>query len=197
MVRLMSAASFLALAVAATAAPIKIPDNVKMPDLEPLVPACADPAADHFLEVDISQRPPAGAERVQRISAWITPDGVLHWPFVMRVRNIGDQPFFGKPGKQSAVLTEDDVKAKTKGKVLAKVPFDRINAHSGLAVRFLFEAKAADVEKGNFHRIYTLSIKYDQLDQSITEAKTGDCNLRNNTFFIELDGSRKGWIFGK
>lgn len=197
MVRLMCAASFAALAFAANAAPIKIPDNVKLPEVEPLVSPCADPAVDRFLEVDISQRPPAGTERVQRISAWVTPDGVLHWPFVMRVRNIGDQPFYGKAGKQSAVLTEDDVSAKTKGKVVAKVPFDQIKAHSGLAVRFLFEAKAADVEAGKFHRIYTLSIKYDQLDQSITESKTGDCDLRNNTWFVEFDGSRKGWIFAK
>jgi hypothetical protein len=185
------------LAFAANAAPVNIPANVKMPELTPLVSPCADPAADRFIEVDISQRPPAGAERVQRISAWVTPDGVLHWPFVMRVRNIGDQPFYGKPGKQSALITEDDVLAKTKGKVVGKATFDQIGAHSGVAVRFMFEAKAADVEKGKFHRIYTLSIKYDQLDQSITEGKTGDCDLRNNTFFIELDGSRKGWIFGK
>lgn len=195
--RLLTAASFAVLASAANAAPVNIPANVKMPELTPLVSPCSDPAADRFIEVDISQRPPAGAERIQRISAWVTPDGVLHWPFVMRVRNIGDQPFFGKPGKQSALITEDDVNAKTKGKVVSKVAFDRIPAHSGLAVRFMFEAKATDVEKGNFHRIYTLSIKYDQLDQSITETKTGDCNLTNNTFFVELDGSRKGWLFAK
>jgi hypothetical protein len=182
---------------AAHAADIKIPGHVILPQLEPLVPSCADPAADRFLEVDIAQRPPAGATRVQRLSAWVSSDGIFHWPFVMRVRNIGDQAFMGKPGEQAVVVTEDDVAAGKKGRVAASVPFDRIAAHSGVAVRFEFAAPAADVEKGKFHRTYTLSIQYKKLDAQIANTRFGDCNLRNNTFTIDLDGSRKGWLSAK
>ena len=193
----MSTVAAAGLAFAAADAPLNIPVTVHLPELEPLVPACADPAADHFLEIDISQRPPAGATRVQKISAWVTADGVFHWPFVMRVRNIGDQPFFGKPGKQSVVVTEDDLAAKTKGKVLNSTPFDRVPPRSGVAARFEFTAPAEFVQKANFHRIVTLSIKYDEMGQALVTGQNGDCNLRNNSFFVEFDGSRKGWIFGK
>ncbi len=178
-------------------AELKIPSNVVLPQLEPLVPPCADPAADRFLEVDISQRPPAGATRVQRLSAWVTSDGIFHWPFVMRARNIGDQPFMGKPGEQAAVVIEDDLVAGKKGRVVASVPFDRIAQHSGVAIRFEFAAPVADVEKGKFRRVYTLAIQYKKLGGEIVNTRYGDCNLRNNTFAIELDGSRKGWLSAK
>ncbi len=186
------------LATAAVAAPqVTVPNTVQLPTFDTLFPACADPAADHFLEVDISKRPPAGATRVQSISAWVTEDGVFHWPFVMRLRNIGDQPFIGKPGLQSAVVTEEDLAAKTKASVVGSTPFDRIDAHSGVAVRFEFTAPAEAVQKARFHRIYTLSIKYQEMSEAIVNGRYGDCNLRNNSFFVEFDGSRKGWIFGK
>lgn len=186
------------LATAAADPPqVSVPKTVQLPQLEPLFPTCADPAADHFLEVDISKRPPAGASRVQSLSAWVTEDGVFHWPFVMRIRNIGDQPFMGKAGLQSAVVTEDDLAGKTKGRVVGSTPFDRINAHSGVAVRFEFTAPAEAVQKARFHRIYTLSIKYQEMSEAIVNGRYGDCNLRNNSFFVEFDGSRKGWIFGK
>ena len=165
--------------------------------MEPLVPACADPAADHFLEIDISQRPPAGATRVQRLSAWVTADGMFHWPFVMRIRNIGDQPFVGKPGKQSAVVSVDDIAAKSKGAAISSIPFDRIQPHSGVTVRFEFTAPVESIQKAKFRRIYTLSIKYDELNEAIVTSRNGDCNLLNNSFHVEFDGSRKGWIFGK
>ena len=182
---------------AATAAELKIPKEVKLPDIEPLVPSCADPAADHFLEVDLLQRPPAGSTRLQRLGAWATPDGIFHWPFVVRVRNLGDQPFVGKPGDQTAVVTEDDLTAGKKGRVAASVPFDRIAQHSGVAVRFEFTAPLDQVEKGKFHRIYTLSLKYKNEGVELIAGRNGDCNLRNNAFAIELDGSRKTWIFVK
>lgn len=175
---------------------IKIPPTVRLPALEPLAPACADPAADHFLEVDIAQRPPAGATRVPRLGAWITADGMLHWPFVMRIRNIGDQPFVGKAGLQQARLVEKDLLAK-KEKTLTSVPFDRIAAHSGVATRFEFTAPAKDVEKGKFRRVYTLDVHYDKLDEDIVSSRNGDCNLRNNSFSVEFDGGRKEWIYAK
>jgi len=181
----------------ASAAELTIPKNVKLPELTPLITPCADPAADRFLEIDISQRPPAGATRIQRISAWVTPDGIFHWPFVMRVRNIGDKAFAGKAGKQSVVVTEDDLTAGKKGHVVSSAQFDRINPRSGVAARFEFTAPAATVQSARFHRIYTLTIKYDQLDQAIVNGQFGDCNLRNNTFAVEFDGGRKGWIFAK
>jgi hypothetical protein len=182
---------------AAYAAELKIPKEVRLPELEPLVPSCSDPAADRFLEIDISQRPPAGATRVQRLSAWVTPDGVFHWPFVMRARNIGDQPFLGKPGEQAVVITEDDVSTGKKGRVVANVPFDRIAAHSGIAARFKFTAPADQVEKGKFRRVFTLSLDYKKMDVGLINGRNGDCNLKNNTFAVEFDGSRKGWIFVK
>jgi hypothetical protein len=170
---------------------------VALPEFEPLIAPCADPAADHFMEIDISQRPPAGATRVQRLSGWVSEDGIFHWPFVMRLRNIGDKAFVGKPGLQRAVLTEDDLKAGKKGRVLATVPFDRIDPRGGVGVRFMFEAPVADMEKLRFRRTYTLSIKYDRVDASIAENAYGDCNLRNNEFSVHFDGGRKGWIFVK
>jgi hypothetical protein len=179
------------------AAELKIPPHVVLPQLEPLVPSCADPAADRFLEVDIAQRPPAGATRVQRLSAWVSADGTFHWPFVMRVRNLGDQPFMGKAGEQAVIVTEDDLSTGKKGRVVASVPFDRIAPHSGVAARFTFMAPTADIEKGKFKRAYTLSIQYKRLGLDITNTRFGDCNLRNNTFRIEIDGSRKGWFFAK
>ncbi len=185
------------LAGTSAAAELNIPKHVVLPQLEPLVPSCADPAADRFLEVDIAQRPPAGATRVQRLSAWVTPDGVFHWPFVMRVRNIGDQPFMGKPGQQAVVVTEDDLAAGKKGRVVASVPFDRIAQHSGIAARFEFTAPAAEIEKGKFRRVYTLSVQYKHLGLEITNSRYGDCNLRNNSFVVDIDGSRKGWISAK
>lgn len=192
-----AALATIALAGTAGAAELNIPKHVVLPQLEPLVPPCADLAADRFLEVDIAQRPPAGATRIQRLSAWVTPDGIFHWPFVMRVRNIGDQPFMGKPGEQAVVVTEDDLAAGKKGRIVASVPFDRIAPHSGLAARFEFAAPAADIEKGKFRRVYTLSIQYKHLGVEVTNSRTGDCNLRNNTFAIDIDGSRKGWISAK
>ena len=188
---------FRSLATAVAAPPqVTVPNTVRLPTFDTLFPACSDPAADHFLEVDISKRPPAGATPVKP-SAWVTSDGVFHWPFVMRVRNIGDQPFMGKAGLQSAVVTEDDLAGKTKGRVVGSTPFDRIDAHSGVAVRFEFTAPAEAVQKARFHRIYTLSIKYQEMSEAIVNGRYGDCNLRNNSFFVEFDGSRKGWIFGK
>lgn len=187
----------IALAGTAAAAELNIPKHVVLPQLEPLVSPCADPAADRFLEVDIAKRPPAGATRVQRLSAWVTTDGIFHWPFVVRVRNIGDQPFLGKAGEQAVVVTEDDLASGKKGRVVASVPFDRIAPHSGVAARFEFAAPAADVEKSKFRRVYTLSIQYKRLGLEITNSRTGDCNLRNNSFVIDIDGSRKGWISAK
>jgi len=190
----------LALAVtasAAGAAELTIPKTVRLPDLDPLISPCADPAADRFLEIDISQRPPAGATRVQRVSGWVTPDGIFHWPFVMRVRNIGDKPFAGKKGLQSVVVTEDDLIAGKKGKVVAKIPFERINPRSGVAARFEFTAPAETVQKARFRRVYTLSIKYDRMDQQLLNGPFGDCDLQNNTFAVEFNGGRKGWIFAK
>jgi hypothetical protein len=134
---------------------------------------------------------------VQRLSAWVTPDGVFHWPFVMRARNLGDQPFFGKTGEQSVVITEDDVLAGKKGRVVASVPFDRIAAHSGIAARFVFTAPADQVEKGKFRRVYTLALKYKNEGVGLISGRNGDCNLKNNTFAVEFDGSRKSWIFVK
>jgi hypothetical protein len=186
-----------AFAGVATAADLTIPKTVKLPDIDPLLPLCSDPAADRFLEIDISHRAPAGATRVQRISAWVTPDGVFHWPFVMRVRNIGDKPFAGKKGLQSVVVTEDDLITGKKGRVVAKVPFDRIAPRSGVAARFEFTAPAATVESGRFRRVYTLTIKYDKMDHALLNGPYGDCDLQNNTFAVEFNGSRKGWIFAK
>lgn len=197
LVGFLSALAWTAAAADQSALQLNIPTSVQLPQLEPLVPACADPAADHFLEIDISQRPPAGATRVQRLSAWVTADGVFHWPFVMRVRNIGDQPFIGKPWMQSAIVIEDEFAGKTKGKVAGETKFERIPAHSGVAVRFEFTAPVEAVQKANFHRIYTLSLKYDRLDDAIVTSRNGDCDLLNNSFRVEFDGSRKGWIFGK
>jgi hypothetical protein len=176
---------------------LAIPAEVQLPQMKPLVPACADPAADRFLEIDISKRPPAGATRVARLNAWVTPDGVFHWPFVMRVRNIGDQPFIGKPWMQSAIVIDDEFAGRTKGKVAGETKFDRIPAHSGVAVRFEFTAPAEVVQKAKFHRVYTLSIKYDQVNENIVTSHNGDCDLLNNSFVVEFDGSRKGWIFAK
>jgi hypothetical protein len=189
------AAGGILFAAGAAADELNIP--VKMPELTPLEKMCADPAADHFLEMDISQRPPAGAVRVQRVSAWVTPDGVFHWPFVMRIRNIGDQPFFGKAGQQSVVVTEDDVIAGKKGRVVSSTPFTTIPGHSGVAARFEFSAPAADMAKAKFHRIFTLAIQYNNKDEQLINGKNGDCELKNNSFFVEFDGSRKGWIFAK
>ena len=100
----------IAAATNASAAPpsVTVPDHVQIPQLKSLISSCSDPAADHWLEIDISQRPPAGAARVQKLSGWTTEDGIFHWPFVMRIRNIGDKPFVGKAGKQSVVVTEND-----------------------------------------------------------------------------------------
>jgi len=176
---------------------IKVPKQVRLPELTPLVSLCADPAADHFLEVDISQRPPAGAARVQRLGAWVTSDGMLHWPFVMRIRNISDQPFMGEAGKQRARVVEKDLAVGGRERTVATSPFDRIDRYSGLAVRFEFAAPAKEVEKGKFHRIYTLDIQYDKLNETIVNSKNGDCNLRNNSFAIEFDGKRPAWIYGK
>lgn len=192
-----AAVATLTVCGSAAAAELAIPKHVQLPDLVPLVSSCSDPAADRFMEIDISQRPPAGATRVQRVGGWVTNDGVYHWPFVVRIRNIGDQPFIGKPGQQDAVVTEDDLVAGTKGRVVASVPFDRIAQHSGLAVRFTFTAPAAEVEKGKFRRIYTLSLNYKNKGYELINGRNGDCNLRNNTFTVEFDGSRKGWIFAK
>ena len=184
-------------AIAETIPSPQFPKDIQIPPLEPLVPPCADPAADHFIEIDITQRPPPGSTRVQRLSGWVSPDGIFHWPFVMRIRNIGDQPFIGKPGKQEAIITEEDRMGSRKTRVLTKVPFDQMGAHSGLAARFEFAAPLEQAQKGKFHRIYTLSINYQGMDSAIVNGRNGDCNLLNNKFKIEFDGSRKNWIFGK
>ena len=189
-------ASTLSLATA-TAADLAIPKHVRLPDLVPLVSACSDPAADRFIEIDISQRPPAGATRVERVGGWVTSDGIYHWPFVARIRNIGDQPFIGKTGQQDAIVSEDDLVTGTKGRVVASVPFERVAQHSGLAVRFAFTAPADLVAKGKFRRVYTLSLNYKNQDYALINGRNGDCNLRNNEWFVEFDGSRKGWIFAK
>lgn len=193
------AACALLAATAAFAAPptVDIPQTVHLPVLEPLIAPCADPAADRFLEIDITQRPPAGATRVQKVSGWVTDDGTFHWPFVMRMRNIGDRPFAGKPGKQRVVVTEDDLLAGKKGRVVATVPFDRIDPRSGVAVRFLFQAPATDVNKKRFRRVYKLAIKYDATDSSIVDSPFGDCNFKNNEFSLEFDGSRERWIYAR
>lgn len=190
-------ASTIVLACAASAAELKIPKEVKLPDLEPMVPACADPAVDRFIEVDLLNRPPPGATRIQRLGAWVTPDGVFHWPFVMRVRNLGDQPFVGKPGGQAAVVTEDDLLAGKKGRVAASVAFDRIAQHSGVAVRFEFTAPADQIEKGKFRRVFTLALKYRNEGVELITGRNGDCNLKNNAFSIEFDGGKKTWVSAK
>lgn len=177
-------------------APIKIPNTVRIPDIEPLIPNCADPAADHFVTLDMWARPPAGTTKVQAMNAYITADGIFHWPLVMRVRNVGDQPFMGKPGKQRAVVTEDDVLANKKGKEVGSQKFDRIEPHGSFLVHFEFTAPRAAVEAQNFHRIYTLTLELDETDQKFLEGKYGDCHPKNNKYFIEIDGSRKGWVFG-
>lgn len=197
---LLSGIAALGLATAgAMAAPAEftVPVGVRLPEVEPLIPACADPAADRFIEVDISQRPPAGATRIQKLSGWVTADGVFHWPLVVRLRNVGDKVFAGKPGLQRAVLTEDDLKTGKKGRVVATVPFDRIDPRGGVGVRFQFTAPAADMAKQRFKKVFRLAIKYDRLDASIVSNQYGDCNLQNNEFSITFDGSRKGWIFAK
>jgi hypothetical protein len=191
------AVAFAAFSASAAPATVNIPSTVHLPVFEPLISPCADPAADHFLEIDISQRPPPGAARVQKVSGWVTEDGTFNWPFVMRVRNIGDKPFAGKPGKQRVLVTEDDLLTGKKGRVVASVPFDRIDPRSGVAARFAFQASATDMNKQRFHRIYTISVKYDVMDAAIVTSQYGDCNLRNNEFFVEFDGSRKQWIYGK
>ncbi len=186
----------LAFTLSAQAQEFTVPGSVKLPDLEPLIPACADPAVDHFIEVDISQRPPAGVTRIQKLSGWITADGVFHWPLVMRLRNVGDRTFAGKPGLQRAVLTEQDL-LSGKTTELMTVPFDRIDPRGGVGVRFQFTAPAVDMAKQRFKKVFKLSIKYDRLDASIVSNQFGDCNLQNNEFSITFDGSRKGWIFAK
>lgn len=186
----------LAFTLSAQAQEFAVPGSVALPNLEPLIPACSDPAADHFIEVDISQRPPAGTTRIQKLSGWITPDGVFHWPLVMRLRNIGDKVFAGKPGLQRAVLTEQD-QLSGKTREVTTVPFDRIDPRGGVGVRFQFTAPAADMAKQRFKKVFRLAIKYDRLDASIVSNQYGDCNLQNNEFSITFDGSRKGWIFAK
>jgi len=186
----------LAFTLSAQAQEFTVPGSVKLPDLEPLIPACADPAVDHFIEVDISQRPPAGVTRIQKLSGWITADAVFHWPLVMRLRNVGDRTFAGKPGLQRAVLTEQDL-LSGKTTELMTVPFDRIDPRGGVGVRFQFTAPAADMAKQRFKKVFKLSIKYDRLDASIVSNQFGDCNLQNNEFSITFDGGRKGWIFAK
>lgn len=186
----------LGLAGAAAAQQFTVPVGVKLPELDPLISPCADPAVDRFIEIDISQRPPAGAMRIQKLSGWVTSDGVFHWPFVMRLRNIGDKAFIGKPGAQRAVLTETD-QLSGKTREVTTAPFDRIEPRGGVGVRFQFEAPAADMQKQRFRRVFKLAIKYDRLDESIVSNQFGDCDLRNNEFSIVIDGSRKGWIFAK
>ena len=67
-----------ALGLAAAAPPeVTVPGHVQIPELKPLISTCSDPAADHWLEIDISQRPPAGAARVQKISGWTEIPQVL------------------------------------------------------------------------------------------------------------------------
>lgn len=186
----------LAFAWGAQAQEFTVPVGVKLPELEPLIPACADPAADRFIEVDISQRPPAGTTRIQKLSGWVAADGVFHWPLVMRLRNVGDRTFVGKPGLQRAVLTEHD-QLSGKTREVMTVPFDRIDARGGVGVRFQFTAPAADMAKQRFHKVFKLAIKYDRMDASILTSQFGDCNLQNNEFSVTFDGSRKGWIFAK
>jgi hypothetical protein len=94
-------------------------------------------------------------------------------------------------------VTEDDLLTGKKGRVVASTPFDRIDPRSGVAARLMFQASAADMNKQRFHRIYTVSIKYDVMDDTLLTGQFGDCNLRNNEFFVEFDGSRKQWIYGK
>lgn len=191
------AVAFATLSTSAAPPTVNVPSTVHLPVLEPLIAPCADPAADRFLEIDISQRPPAGAARVQKLSGWVTEDGTFNWPLVMRVRNIGDKTFAGKPGKQRVLVTEDDLLVGKKGRVVASVPFDRIDPRSGVAARFLFQASAADMNKQRFHRVYTISVKYDVMDDAIVTGQYGDCNLRNNEFAVEFDGSRKQWVYGR
>ena len=59
-------------------APLKVPNTVHLPDIEPLIPNCADPAADHFVTLDMWARAPAGTTQVAALHAWLTPDGVFH-----------------------------------------------------------------------------------------------------------------------
>ncbi|MDZ4866097.1 MAG: hypothetical protein SGI91_02140 [Alphaproteobacteria bacterium] len=186
----------LAFTLSAQAQAFDVPVGVKLPEIDPLIPACADPAADHFIEVDISQRPPAGTTRIQKLSGWVTPEGVFHWPLVMRLRNVGDRVFAGKPGLQRAVLTEQDLLSGKTREVMT-VPFDRIDPRGGVGVRFQFTAPAADMAKQRFKKVFKLAIKYDRLDASIVSNQYGDCNLQNNEFSVTFDGSRKGWIFAK
>ncbi len=181
-------------ATADAVAPLTLPPTVHLPDVEPLIPDCADPAADHFISLDIWQRPPAGATQVGVVHAWLTSDGIFHWPLVMRVRNLGDQPYVGKPGKTSAVVTEDDIVAKTKDRVVGSIKFDRLEPHGAALVHFEFTAPRAAIEQQKFHRIYTLSLKFDA-DQKALEGMYGDCHPKNNEYHVEFDGSRKGWIF--
>jgi len=192
----LSTACALGLAFGAQAQEFNVPVGVKLPEVEPLIPDCADPAADRFIEVDISQRPPAGTTRIQKLSGWVTADGIFHWPLVMRLRNIGDRAFVGKPGLQRAVLTEQD-QLSGKTREVASVPFDRIEPRGGVGVRFQFTASAADMAKQRFKKVFKLAIKYDRLDASIVSNKFGDCDLQNNEFSLTFDGSRKGWIFLK
>lgn len=186
----------LAFAWGVQAQEFTVPVGVKLPELEPLIPPCADPAADRFIEVDISQRPPTGTTRIPRLSGWVAADGVFHWPLVMRLRNIGDRAFVGKPGLQRAVLTEQD-QLSGKTREVMTVPFDRIDARGGVGVRFQFTAPAVDMAKQRFKKVFKLAIKYDRMDASIVSNQFGDCNLQNNEFSVTFDGSRKGWIFAK
>src|SRR5262245_16984985 len=89
--------------------PLTLPRTVKLPDIQPLIANCADPAADHFLTLDMWKRAPAGVTKVPTLNAWIDANGIVHWPFVMRVRNLGDQPFIGQAGAQTAIVLEDDL----------------------------------------------------------------------------------------
>jgi hypothetical protein len=186
----------LGLGATAQAQEFDVPVGVKLPELDPLIADCADPAVDRFIEVDISQRPPAGTTRIQKLSGWVTADGVFHWPLVMRLRNIGDRAFAGKPGLQRAVVTEQDL-LSGKTREVTNVPFDRIEPRGGVGVRFQFTAPAADMAKQRFKKVFKLAIKYDRLDASIVTNKFGDCDLQNNEFSLTFDGSRKGWIFAK
>jgi hypothetical protein len=183
-------------AVTAQAQAFDVPVGVKLPELEPLIADCADPAADRFIEVDIAQRPPAGTTRIQKLSGWVSADGVFHWPLVMRLRNVGDRAFVGKPGLQRVVVTEQDL-LSGKTREVTNVPFDRIDPRGGVGVRFQFTAPAADMAKQRFKKVFKLAIKYDRLDASIVTNKFGDCDLQNNEFSLTFDGSRKGWIFAK
>lgn len=192
---MLAAVAFAASSLFAAAdEPLNIPNTVHLPDLEPLIPNCADPAADHFITIDMWARPPAGTMQVAKLHAWVTPDGVFHWPLVMRVRNLGDQPFIGKPGQQSAVITEDDVVANAKGREVGSQKFDRIEPRGSLLVHFEFTAPRSAVEKQSFHRIYTLKLKLNESDGKALEGPYGDCHAKNNSYFFELDGSRKGWF---